>query len=246
MPEAAPTPAPAPAPSGLDDLFGNPPAKADSAPAPSETAPAPALPDWMICLGIHRQVQRRCQLRRVQTHPINQLARMICSEQAPRQRLQPNLLHRLHLHRPQDWMICLDHLPKPLQLQRPSGLRCSRVSSKDKGLDDLFNMKESPASESDYPPVAEPAKPLAGDKGSTPDFDKLFGTRAALIPNEGLIQNRRTSLRLLRRVIPRKNNDNFDDLFKTSQTPNQPSFAAPNFGHGLITLAIIRSKVAWS
>jgi SLA1 homology domain 1, SHD1 len=100
---------------------------------------------------------------------------------------------------------------------------------KDKGLDDLFNMKEAPETDSVYPPVSEPARPLAGDSNAAPDFEKLFGNPSSSTTEGAFDPKTANEPKAPEAGEPKKSNENFDDLFKTSSAPANPEFRGAEF-----------------
>jgi hypothetical protein len=95
-----------------------------------------------------------------------------------------------------------------------------------KPADDLFNFNEaSPVNSEEGSKGREVARPVSSEApDSTPNFDDLFGT-----PGNAKVNPSQSAPSLEEKIKTGPEENNFDDLFKSTSLPSQPEFKGAEF-----------------
>lgn len=241
-PEPAPTPMPEPAPatnkpsSGLDDLFGNPatpsPA-ADPAPAPmpEPAAPAPVEPakgGLDDLFGNPAAPSTPAPAPEPAKSGLDDLFGNPAAP-APAEAMKSAPADDLFGAPPPATETPASATPAPaanplddLFNSAPATPEPAPAPAKNEALDGLFNLNEAPMPKT-VEASGETAMPVSTEADSTPNFDNLFGNPKGATETEGKSEANSEAVK----KAPEENN--FDDLFKSTSAPQQPTFQGAEF-----------------
>ncbi len=215
MPESTPAPA-EPAKSGLDDLFGNPPASAAPAPAPAAEPAKSGLDDLFGSPSTPAPAEAP---KPASSDDLFGAPSTPAPADAPKPATTDDLFGSPApaANTPAPAANPLDDL-----FSTPNAADANPAPAKNESLDGLFNMNED-AKPKTIEATQDTAMPVSTEADSTPNFDNLFGNPAGATATQSTEETKPEA----DKKAPEENN--FDDLFKSTSAPQQPTFQGAEF-----------------